>query len=236
MAASFHPVTHVIFDMDGLLINTEDCYSALFAKILAEYGTSQPYELKLKCMGRKPHLANQILIDELNLPCTVDDIMAKMALYYEDIFSKCDLLPGAAKLINHLHSHGIPMGICTGSSDASYHKKINGVNGAAIRELFSKMEFVLSCGSDPEVKNGKPAPDAYLVAATRFKNGPVEPAKCLTFEDSPLGLDSAIDANMQCVMVPDSRLPESYRTRATQVIFSLEDFKPDQFGLPAFSE
>lgn len=89
------------------------------------------------------------------------------------------------------------------------------------------------CGStDPEVKNGKPAPDIFLIAASRFPDQP-SPDNCLVFEDAPNGVKAAQSAGMQCVMVPEDYVPENMRT-ATQVLKSLEDFKPEEFGLPAF--
>ena len=229
---TFAPVTHVVFDMDGLLINTEDLYTELFTKICQEYDTQFTYAVKLKCMGRKPHIGIQIMIEDLKMTCTVEEIQKKVAEYSPDIFAKADLLPGAERLIRHLKKHGVPMVICTGSSTPSYDNKVR--NKPHVQELFGLMEHVLCCGSSDEVKTGKPAPDAYLVAARKFKNGPVDPKNCLAFEDSPLGVDSAVDAGMQCVMVPDRRLPEEFRKRATTVIYDLNELKLEEFGLPAY--
>ena len=229
---TLNPVTHVIFDMDGLLINTEDLYTELFTKICAEYNAKFTYDVKIQCMGVKPHIGIQIMIDAYKMNATVDEISQKVAEYGPDIFSKAELLPGVDKLICHLEKHNIPMVICTGSSIENYNKKVK--NNERIRELFDKMEYILTCGSSEEVKNGKPAPDAYLVAAKKFKDGEVEPKNCLAFEDSKLGVDSAIDAGMQCVMVPAHWLPKEYQGRATIVIDSLENFKPELFGLPSF--
>ena len=71
------------------------------------------------------------------------------------------------KLIDHLKKHGIPFGISTGSSNEAFDLK-----ATHLKDFFAQFEFILKCGSDPEVKRGKPAPDAFLVAAGRFKNAP----------------------------------------------------------------
>jgi len=101
------------------------------------------------------------------------------------------------------------------------------------KDLFSNFDFILTCGSDPEVKIGKPAPDAFLVAKSRFKKVP-DVKQCLVFEDAPNGVEAAIAAGMQVVMVPDPRIPENLRKNATLVLNSLDDFDPALFGLPPF--
>ena len=75
---------------------------------------------------------------------------------------------GVQKFIDHLKKHQIPFGISTGSSNEAFDLKATN-----LKDFFDQFEFILKCGSDPEIKSGKPAPDAFLVAATRFKNQPV---------------------------------------------------------------
>lgn len=101
------------------------------------------------------------------------------------------------------------------------------------QELFSLFLHKVCGSSDPEVKNGKPAPDIFLVAASRFKDKP-RTEHCLVFEDAPNGVSAARAAGMQVVMVPDSHVPIEMCSDATQVLSSLENFKPEQFGLPPF--
>lgn len=89
--------------------------------------------------------------------------------------------------------------------------------------------------TDPEVKNGKPAPDIYLVAASRF-NPPASPENCLVFEDAPNGAIGSIKANMQVVVVKDPNIPkEWYPKETTLILKSLEDFNPGDFGLPPYN-
>ncbi|KAL1470039.1 hypothetical protein MTO96_040708 [Rhipicephalus appendiculatus] len=101
------------------------------------------------------------------------------------------------------------------------------------RSVLSLFNHVLILGRDPEVKHGKPNPDIFLVAASKFYD---HPQPVLVFEDTPAGVTAALDAGMQVVMVPDPRMDQANRSRATLCIDSLVDFKPELFGLPSFPE
>ena len=137
-------------------------------------------------------------------------------------------LAGAERLLHHLHDTKVPFALATSSGADMVNIKIQ-----HYRELFHLFHHKVCGSSDPDVKEGKPAPDIFLVAAARFPDKP-EPADCLVFEDAPNGVKAANAAGMQSVMVPDPHIPEDMRKGATQVLKSLEDFKPEDFGLPAF--
>lgn len=225
----YRPVTHVIFDMDGLLLNTEELYYIAFQNICTPYGKIYDYEMKSKIMGKKLEFCAEYIIKNLKLPITVEEFKRKMDEQFYDLFSQAQVLPGAKKLVNHLKKHNVPIALCTGSSFNAYK-----VKSSSYCDFFSHFSPKVFCGSDDEVKLGKPNPDAYEVTRTRFSpNIPVSES-CLVFEDSPNGVQSAISANMQCVMVPDPRLKRELCKGATLVIDSLDDFKPEEFGLPAY--
>lgn len=129
--------------------------------------------------------------------------------------------------MRHLHANNVPFALATSSSAEMMDLKITDH-----RELFDLFNHKV-CGTDKEVANGKPAPDIFLVAAKRFVKPPTT-ADCLVFEDSPNGVTAANSADMQVVMVPDPRLSPEKCSHATQVLQSLTDFKPEEFGLPPF--
>ena len=222
-------VTHVIFDMDGLLINTEDLYTEAFQNILTPFDKVYDWNIKIPIMGMKPDAASKYVIEKLKLPLTVSQWRTKLNQQLETIFSKAQFLPGAQKLVQHLKKSNIPIALCSGSSKAAYEAKTSHLS-----DLFDLFDPKVLCGDDNEVQNGKPHPDAYLVTMRRFANPPAHPNDVLVFEDAPNGVKSAIAANMRCVMVPDSHIPKDLTKDATIVLNSLLEFQPELFGIPPY--
>lgn len=229
---NYKNVTHCLFDMDGLLLDTEDRYTMAFNEVLSKYGSDKIFgwNEKSSVMGLQWRQSCQFIIDRYNLPLTPEELADQLTPVYEKIFPQSQLLPGAEKLLRHLHKHKIPIALATSSSSASYELKTK-----QVKPIFELFHHRVLGGSDPDVKNGKPAPDIFLVAAGRFPDNP-DPSKCLVFEDAPNGVQAAVSAGMQVVMVPDSHLPKDLTKKATKVLGSLLEFKPEQFGLPPFDD
>ena len=174
----------------------------------------------------------QVIIDETRIPVNVAEFrVLEKEIYYKEM-ENCELMPGVERLVKHLKAHNIPMAIATGSTLESFKIKTSKYQWLFnIGKYFSHIVFTRD---DKEVKLPKPAPDVYLITANRFQPS-VDPKKCLVFEDSGLGVDGAISAGMQCVMVPDKRF-ECTQRNATKIIPSLLEFEPQLFGLPAFDQ
>ncbi|CAK1545570.1 unnamed protein product [Leptosia nina] len=224
------PVTHVLFDMDGLLLNTEDLYTELFQNIVSKYGKNYTFDLKMKLMGSQAHETAEIITSELDLPMTPEEFQQECQKG-ESLFANCKLMPGAKSLIEHLHKHNVPMALATSSGEDSYHLKVDKNHS----EIFSLFPYKTFGSSDPTVKQGKPHPDIFLVTAAKFPERPA-PEKCLVLEDAVNGVKSAVAAGMQVVVVPDTRIDKALLTEATQILNSLEEFKPELFGLPPFDD
>ncbi|CAG2181323.1 unnamed protein product, partial [Oppiella nova] len=185
---------------------------------------------KSRVMGRSPHESATIIINELKLPLTVDELLDQIHEEFTIALKDVQLMPGAERLVRHLYASGIPMAIATGSNSHQYFSKI-----AKFDHFFSKSNFFrhyVLAGDDPHVKRGKPFPDVFIEAMNRFEPN-LKPQNVLVFEDSPLGIEAALAADMPCVWVPDPRTDTSGHN-ATIVLKSLEDFKPELFGLPPF--
>ncbi|VDM08544.1 unnamed protein product [Wuchereria bancrofti] len=227
-------ITHVIFDLDGLLIDTESTYTETHTFAMKHYGKKFTLDLKSSTMGMNHEPSVKMLLDKVGL---TDKVSVKEYdnLYNPILLKKlpyCQKMPGALRLVRHFHKHNIPMAICSGSS--SYSFKCKTMNH---KDLIDLIPLQVKCSSDPEIKEGKPSPEAYLVTMQRFRNPPVAPSNVLVFEDAPNGVLAAIRAGMNVVMVPDLRyvkVPDEGKEQIVEVLKSLEDFRPESVGLPAF--
>ncbi|XP_037957276.1 probable pseudouridine-5'-phosphatase isoform X1 [Teleopsis dalmanni] len=223
-------VTHCIFDMDGLLLDTEGIYEEITRQIVKPFGKTYPFEVRVQVLGTNERTSAEITVRELDLPITVDEFLEQYHKLCQEMLGNTPLMKGAERLLRHLSKHKIPIALATSSAENMV--KIKTQNH---QELFNLFHHRVCGSSDPEVKNGKPAPDIFLVAASRFPDKP-QPKNCLVFEDAPNGVQAACSACMQSVMVPDEHIPPEMRKLATKVLKSLEDFKPEEFGLPPFQD
>lgn len=223
-------ITHVIFDMDGLLLDTEKFYTEVQENILSRYNKTFDWSLKAKMMGKKAMEAARVFVEETGISdsLSAEDFLVEREDMLRTMFPTSELMPGAGRLIQHLHANGIPICVATGS-----HRRHFELKTQRHGELFSLMHHIV-LGDDPEVKQGKPSPDGFLAAARRFEGGPIDPRKILVFEDAPSGVLAAKNAGMSVVMVPDPRLDSSFLETADQVLGSLLDFNPSEWGLPPF--
>lgn len=184
-------------------------------------------KLKNFALGQSSTEVARAAIDMLKLTISENEFVARYEAEMDTLLADLSLMPGVERLLIHLHNERIPMAIATSSSQGGYKLKCR-----KHCNLFSVMHHVV-CGNDSELKNNKPAPDIYLLAASRFAR-PVEPHCCLVFEDSLSGKLGALAAGMQVVMIPDKRLAPYITFGATQVLESMECFLPEQFGLPPY--
>lgn len=138
-------------------------------------------------------------------------------------------ISGAERLVQHLYQQKIPIAVATSSSRDSFDFKTQ-----KYQRLFSLFSHIVAAGSDPDVKQGKPSPEVFQVCASRFKDTP-KPEQCLVFEDAPNGVQAAVDAGMQVVMIPDKELDIKLCEKATLTLDSLENIQLELFGLPPFN-
>jgi pseudouridine-5'-monophosphatase len=217
-------ITHVIYDMDGLLLDTEPFYTAVTQAIVSRYGHTFEWSLKSKMIGKKAADSARILVDALQLPITPEDYLTERESLLAALFPTAQPMPGARRLTQHLAEHRIPQAVASSSHRREFELKV-----AQHRDWFSCFQCVV-LGDDPAVKQGKPAPDIFLAAAERMN---AAPSQCLVFEDAPSGVEAARAAGMQVVAVPNPAMSADSFREANQILPSLESFDPAFWGLPA---
>src|SRR3954469_11116391 len=225
MPDSLRPVTHVLFDMDGLLLDTEPFYTEVTQTIVGRYGHTFDWTVKSRMIGKKASDSARILVDALKLPITPEDYIRERESMLATLFPSAQAMPGAQRLTMHLAAHGVPMAVASSSHRRDFELKIT-----EHREWFACFQCVV-LGDDPDVKHGKPAPDIFLTAAARI--GAV-PSQCLVIEDAPSGVEAARAAGMSVVAVPNPAMKLDAFRDASQILSSLELFDPARWGLPAY--
>lgn len=218
------PITHLIYDMDGLLLDTEGFYTEVTQKIVASYGQTFDWSLKSKMMGRQAIESATLLVNELKLPITPEEYLAQRNVDLDALFPKAQAMPGAVALTQHMHKHHITQAIATSSTQNSFALK-----STLHQDWFSLFTLIVTGGSDQEVEHGKPAPDIFRVTAKRLG---VLPQNCIVFEDAPAGIEAAKSAGMLAIAVPDPQTDHSLYSHADVILSSLWEFEPQSFGLP----
>ncbi|KAH9485537.1 (DL)-glycerol-3-phosphatase 2 [Psilocybe cubensis] len=239
-------VEYVLFDMDGLMIDSEKIYTIATNEVLGKFGKEMTWDMKAGCMGKpEREAAIHTLSFFPGIPITVDEFLVERNRVQDTLYHTVSLLPGISKLVHHLKKHNIPMAVATSSRRRNFEMKT-----ALHQEFFSLFDGKIVCGDDRQYNmKGKPAPDIFLVAATvlgknvgKLDEVPeaihlVERAKGLVFEDALPGIQAGKSAGMSVVWVPDPNLLKlTHQTEEVpdQVLASLEDFKPEEWGLPPY--
>lgn len=148
-------------------IDSESINIQVISEIARNYGKEYTVETRMKLLGCPEKASATIAVEDMQLPITPDQFIAAYREKCSELLKHVKLMPGAEKLVRHFHKHKIPIAVATSSAQDAFAKKTQDY-----KELFSFFHHVVTGGSDPEVKNGKPAPDVFLVCASRFPDKP----------------------------------------------------------------
>jgi len=206
----------VIFDMDGLLFDTERISFNIWKKVLKDFGYNMTNEIYTSLMGRNHEGVNEILMKEYGQDLPIVKIrLAKeidMKNYINDNGAPVKL--GAYELLNFLADKEYKVALATSSCREVAVKLLK---MAGIRDNFN----VIICGD--EVVNSKPNPEIFLKAAEKLE---ADPKNCIVLEDSPAGIEAAYSGGMMGINVPDLKEPdEQIKRLAYKICDSLLEVK-----------
>ncbi|KAK0562899.1 hypothetical protein OC844_002480 [Tilletia horrida] len=269
----------VIFDLDGLLLDTEDIYTKIIQDKLKEHGKDFTWDIKAQMMGKSESEARRVLLtslwpdpsapDGLDPACPFDLVESKAEREDPKVIQALlgtKPMPGALRLVQHLAKHKIPMAIASGSSGNTLMLK-----RMKNADLFDPFGSSIVTGDDARLRRNKPHPDIFLLAAHSILGARTStPEDCqtnatplasglrrwgeefdvdglkgaegevLVFEDAISGVQAGAAAGMKVVWVPHANLkaisPSGEQLGATQVLDSLEEFAPEEWGLPSYQQ
>ncbi|KAM7202004.1 HAD-like domain containing protein [Rhypophila sp. PSN 637] len=242
--SSFPPVRACLFDMDGLLLDTEDIYTLCINLILEKYqrGTL-PWSIKAKLQGRPGPAANKLFQDWAKLPIGHEEYVKQLYTLQGQHFPGTQPLPGVERLLSDLgrtrfwevskskdsnsssttHTpQRVHIALATSSHESNFRLKT-----AHLTELFSVFEgHRRVLGDDKRIPagRGKPLPDIYLLALKTINDSlpagekPITPEECLVFEDSVPGVEAGRRAGMRVIWCPHPMLKKEYAGREAEVL------------------
>jgi len=211
-------VTAVLFDMDGVLLDTEELYTLATKRVLGALGERFDWRIKERMMGRAPLVAARILIEALDVPMSPEEYLERKRPVLLDLFGQSRPKPGAPELVEKLAARGLPLAVATSSDRLFFEAK------TSHHPWFSAFQAVV-CGSDPEVTAHKPAPDIFLAAAKRLG---AKPASSLVFEDAEAGVEAARRAGVRrIVALADANIDRSLLAKADHIIDSYAQLTDD---------
>jgi HAD superfamily hydrolase (TIGR01509 family) len=208
------PLYAVIFDLDGVLADSEPWWNQIDAKLLARYGVSYRGEYHRNVLGVSYRLAVEFYKNAFHIPASVEELMRRRGEIATAVFANdVGLFPAAKTTLEQLREMNLPLAVATSSVSASARPLLD---RTGIRSFFS----VVITGD--EVQRGKPAPDIYLRAADKLG---ISAEACLVIEDSLAGMAAAKAANMRVAAIPDRRFvdPREYENEGDYVIGSLSE-------------
>ncbi|HXJ36612.1 MAG TPA: HAD-IA family hydrolase [Candidatus Eisenbacteria bacterium] len=212
------PATHVIFDMDGVLLDTERLYTEATQQIVARFGKTFDWSVKGNMIGRPALDSARYLVEALALPMTPEAYLEERAVLFETLMPTAEPMPGARELTRALAARSVPLALATSSTRAMLDLKT-----IRHRDWFRCFSVVV-VGDDPRIGRGKPAPDIFLVAAEALG---ASPRACVVIEDAPAGVEAARAAGMHVVAVPDPGMDRRRYAHADLVVSSLAELHVD---------
>ncbi|HSC89075.1 MAG TPA: HAD-IA family hydrolase [Polyangiaceae bacterium] len=201
---------HLIFDMDGVLLDTEPLYTQAYDAVLEPYGHRLDWETKKAIMGRPAPVSTRHVIEKFGLPLTPDEFIQRRKPLLEGLFRHSPAMPGAEDFVRRQKAAGKRLAVATSTYRPLFQIKTSG------HPWFELFDTVI-CGDDPAVARPKPAPDIFLLAAERLGAAPTD---CVVFEDSPAGVEAAVASGAHVIGLLDPNMDRALYVGAHRLIES----------------
>ena len=200
-----------IFDLDGTLIDTEPIYFDAAEIMINKYGNGKKFDwdTKIKTLGSPELVTAKIIVDTFEVKLTPEEFLEKRNAITPEYFKKCPFIEGAKEITDKFKKElKFKTALATSSAKINFDYK-----------TFNKKEWIkedfdaIVLGDDKRIKNGKHAPDIFILAAKEIG---LKPNECIIFEDSIGGMKAAISSGAKIVIgIPDPHL----RDKAEELVY-----------------
>jgi HAD superfamily hydrolase (TIGR01509 family) len=210
-------IAAVIFDLDGLLIDSEGAWDRVRRAYVEERGGRWRESATGEMMGMSSIEWSRYVREQLGVDLPPERISEEVAARVGELYEReLPLLPGAVEAVERVAERW-PLGLASSSNRELIDRAL---------ELAGIASRFRATVSSEEVARGKPAPDVYLEAARRLE---VAPGDCAAIEDAHNGLLSAADAGMRVIAIPNREFPPGKEAlaRADRMLKSLEELTPE---------
>jgi len=204
----------IIFDLDGVLADSEPWWSKIDAELLAEYGVTYRGEYHQNVVGVSYRLAVEFYKKAFGLSVAIDEMMRRRGEIATEFFAnRVGLFPNVKEVLEELRQMKLHLAVATSSVSASARPFLDR------HQLTGFFEIIVT---GEEVEHGKPAPDIYLCAVEQLG---IPADACLVVEDALPGVAAAKAASMSVAAIPDTRFvdPDEYEKKADYVLSSLKE-------------
>ncbi len=200
----------VIFDMDGLMLDSERASLRSWSRGARELGLQIGDDYWLRLVGHSMVACQSILRERMD-PAQITLLLERCyALYQAEVEAGVPLRPGIHEILQMLARYKVPCGVATSTRRPLAPHKL---------QTAGLLPYFKSVTAGNDVEHPKPAPDIYLLAAQRMG---AAPQRCLALEDSPAGVTAALAAGLTVIQVPDLVVPdEALRARGHRIVASL---------------
>lgn len=217
LVAQGRTIRAIVFDMDGLMFNTEDLYDLVGQQMLARRGHQFDLELKLRMMGRTASVAFEIMRQTCNLNESIEELKRENdQLFMELLETRLEKLPGLDSLMMWIAERNLPLGLATSSRRFLAEYKL---------QRFGLRPKFRAIVTGDEVQHGKPDPEIYLAVAKQLN---VAPTEMMAFEDSVVGSTAAAAAGAFTIAIPGKH--------GEQLDYSHVDLITDRLDSPAIEQ
>ncbi len=220
------PIDALVFDMDGLLVNSEPLADRSMKVFLERHGHTAREEYGPELLGRRLPEAVALFVEWYGLKGEFSDLVTEFdQLRTEMIMGNLSTMPGAAEMVAFGREAGLRLALATSNRR---HQATLSLDETGLAGMFDAEV------TGDEVERGKPAPDIFVLAAERID---VNPSRCVVFEDAPAGVTAAASAGMRCVFIPsgysiDARLPIAPTVTVDSLFEGIEWLQRQGVGSP----